>query len=557
MSESGARSPRSLARTPAFAVTAIACLALGIGANTAIFTVTGALLLRPFPYSDPRQLVSVRGHDNSGDSGGNGTLLRYELIRDFNKTFQSIAVWAADNMNLTGAGEPVQVSIARVSPGFFTLLGVHLQKGRTFTKEEGRPEGKQVVILSDSLWHGRFHADPDIFGKTITLDSTPQTIVGVLPANVQFPFVGPADIWTPRYFEFSLMSPQALRAGVGYLDTLARLRPGTTSAQADSDLAILNQRYRERNPGMPNAGPGVTMSAQPLRDIVVSGVRGKILMLTAAVGVLLLIACANVASLLLSRALARRREIAVRTALGATRGMVVTQLLIESLLLAMVAGAAGIALGWAATRALSTWGASQLPDGIPIHLDLRVLLFTLGISLLAGIVFGTAPALQLAAVNLNTALRDEGRGMSAGRTRAQAKNLLVVSQVALPLLLLVGAGLLRRSFMQLLQVSPGFDARNVLTMDLNLPAVKYATKQKQTAFFDELVRRVTPLPGVRSAAISAALPLSFIRMTPVLVRRPVQRCARRTSDRRYRSRQPEVVRNPARSSARRPRLHRR
>jgi putative ABC transport system permease protein len=506
---------RSLTRTPAFALTATACLALGIGANTAIFTVTSALLLRPFPYSDPQQLVSVRGHDNTGDSGGNGTLLRYELVRDSNKSFQSIAVWANDNLNLTGAGDPVQASIARVSPNFFTLLGVNPQLGRTFTEDEGRPEGKQVVILSDALWRSRFHADPDIIGKTLTLDSTPQTIIGVLPPNVQFPFVGPADIWTPRYFEFSLMSPQGLRAGVGYLDTIARLRPGTTLAQANAELAILNQRYRERNPGMPDAGPGVNMSAQPLRDIVVSDVRGKILMLTAAVGVLLLIACANVASLLLSRALARRREIAVRTALGASRGMVVRQLLTESLLLAMVAGAAGVALGWAATRALAIWGASQLPDGIPIGLDSRVLLFTLGISLLAGIVFGIAPALQLSR-SLNTALRDEGRGTSAGRARGQAKNLLVVSQVALSLLLLVGAGLLLRSFVELLRVNPGFDSRNVLTMDLNLPTVKYSTRAKQIAFFDELLRRVTPLPGVRSAAISAALPLSFIRMSPVL-----------------------------------------
>jgi putative ABC transport system permease protein len=505
---------RMLGKNPGFTLAMIVTLAVGIAANTAIFTVTSALLLRPFPYREPAQLVSVTAKDQTKDRSG--TLLRYELVGDANRSFESVAVWANDNLNLTGSGEPLQVPVARVSPSFFSTLGVQPQLGRIFTEDEGRPEGKPVIMVSDSMWRSRFRGDPNIVGQTVTLDGTPQSIVGVLPANVEFPFVGPADIWTPRYFEFSLMTPQRLRMGVGYLEMMARLRPGITLAQANAELALLNQRYREQNPTAPDADPAVFMTAGSLRDLAVADVRGKVFVLSAAVAVVLLIACANVASLLLSRALARRKEIAVRTALGATRGMLVRQLLTESMLLALLAGVLGVGLSWAAVRALVTWGASQLPPGISIRIDLEVLFFTLGISLLAGILFGTFPALQLARVNPNTTLRDEGRGVSIGHTRAHMKNLLVISQVALSLLLFIGAGLLLRSFVRLLHVDPGFDAQNVLTMNLSLPTVKYAKPDQQIAFFDEVVRRVSELPGVHNAAISAALPLSWMRITPVL-----------------------------------------
>jgi putative ABC transport system permease protein len=505
---------RLLGKNPGFTAATIVTLALGIGANTAIFTVASALLLRPFPYRDPKQLVTVVARDNNGNFPC--TLMRYELVRDVGRSFQSVAVWTNDNLNLTGYGEPLQVPIARVSPSFFPTLGVKAQLGRTFTEEEGRPEGKPVVMLSDFMWRSRFHADPNIIGQPITLDETPHIVVGILSANIQFPFVGPADIWTPRYFEYSLMTPQRLRSGVGYLEILARLRPESTTVLADAELALINQRYREQNPHAPDANPAAFMTTQSLRELVVGDVRGKVFVLSAAVAAVLLIACANVASLLFSRALARKKEIAVRTALGARRATLIWQLLTESMLLAFLAGVLGIALGWAATRVLVTWGADQLPPGIPIGIDLRVLLFTLAISVLAGITFGTVPALQLARSNPNTALRDEGRGVSLGHTRARMKNLLVVSQVALSLLLLIGAGLLLRSFLRLLRVDPGFDAQNVLTMDISLPTVKYAKPEQQITFFDEILRRVSVLPGVRSAATSAALPLSFKRMTPVL-----------------------------------------
>jgi putative ABC transport system permease protein len=505
---------RMLIKNPGFTLATILTLALGIGANTAIFTVTSALLLRPFPYHHPEQLVVVNPKDQTGSNPA--TLMRYELVRDANKSFESVAVWANDNLNLTGSGEPIQIPIARVSPTFFSMLGVQPPLGRIFSEDEGRPEGKPVVILSDSLWRTRFHSDPNIVGQTLTLDSMPQTIVGVLPANMEFPFVGPAEVWTPRYFEYSLMSTQRLRLGVGYLTMIARLHPGVTRQQADAELAVLHQRYREQNPTLPDAYPTGTMSTDSLRDLVVGDVRGKVLVLSAAVALVLLIACANVASLLLSRALARTKEIAVRTALGASRASLIFQLLTESMMLALTAGVLGVGLSWAATHALVAWGASQLPQGIPIGLDLSVLAFSVGISIAAGLIFGTIPALQLARANPNSALRDEGRGISVSRTRAHLKDALVIGQIALSLLLFIGAGLLLRSFVRLLNVNPGFDAENVLTMNVTLPSVKYSKPEQQIAFYDELLRRVAPLPGVRSAATSAALPLGFIRMSPVL-----------------------------------------
>lgn len=505
---------RLLRKNLGFTLAAVLILALGIGSNTAVFSVASALLLRPLPYENPQQLVILDAKDNNKDFGG--TLLRYELVRDRNRAFQRVAAWANDTLNLTGRGEPLQVPIARVSPNFFSLLGVQPELGRSFTEDEGRAEGRFVIMLSDSMWRGHFGADPAIIGQSVTLDSTPYTVIGVLPAGVQFPFVGEAEIWSPRYFEFSLMTTQRLRMGVGYLGFLARTRPETSLGQVQAELDVLNQQYRQENPTAPDAAPAVVMTANPLRDLVVANARVRVLTLSGAVALVLLIACANVASLLLSRALVRRKEIAIRTALGADRSAIMRQLLTESILLALIAGILGVALGWAATRALNTWAAGQLPVGFHVSLDLRVLLFALAVSVITGVIFGLFPALQLSRVDLNTSLREEGRSSSAGQGRAQVRNGLVVSQVALSLLLLIGAGLLLRSFVRLKGVDPGFESHNVLTMSVSLPTVKYAKPEQQIAFFDELLRRVSAVPGVRNTAISAALPLSWIRITPVL-----------------------------------------
>ena len=505
---------RTLAKTPVFTCAVVLTLALGIGANTAVFTVANALLLRPFPFRNPEQIVSITSHDATKENGG--TLLRYELVRDYSRSFQSVAVWTSDNLNLTGSGEPLQVPVARVSPSFFSMLEIQPQLGRVFTQEEGAPAGRPVVMLSDAMWRTRYHADPGIIGAAVTLDSVSSTVVGVLPADAQFPFMPKADIFTPRYFELSLMTPQRLRLGVGYLSILARLRNGISIAESNNELALLNQRYHEQNPTAPDASPNTVMTAKSLRDEVVGEVRPKVLILSGAVVLVLLIACANVASLLLSRALSRKREIATRTAIGASRGIIVRQLLTESIMLAVIAGALGVVIGWAATRALATWGASQVPQGFPVTLDMPVLIFTLVISLLAGITFGIFPALQLVRADLNVALRSEGRSASPGRSGSKTKSLLVVSQIALSLVLLIAAGLLLRSFNRLLHVDPGFEAHNLLTMNVSLSTNKYAKPDQQIAFFDDVLQRISTQTGIRSAAISAALPLTFKRITPVL-----------------------------------------
>lgn len=506
---------RMLRKNPGFAIAAIFTLALGIGGNTAIFTVTSSVLLKALPYQDPRQLISLDVQSKDGQSHC-CTLNRFDLVHDRSRSFSGVVAATNDNFNLTGRGEPLQVPSARVSANFFDVLGVKPQLGRFFLPDEGQPAGKPVIVISDTLWHSRFGGDPGIVNQTVALDGMPYSIIGVLPGGVQFPFLAPADIWSPRYFEHSLFTPQRLRQGVGYLTIIARLRPGISRENAAAELAVLDQQFQKDYPGDPDTRPGMTMVVTDLQDSVVANIRGMLLMLSVAVGVVLLIACANVASLLLSRALSRKKEIAVRAALGAQRFALIRQLLTESVLLALIGGVLGLGLSWAATKYLATLGDNNLPQGMPIAMDARVLLFMVVISVLTGIIFGIFPALQLSGTNVNQTLRDEGRGSTGGHRRMQLRGLLVVGQVALSLMLLIGAGLLVRSFSRLLHVEPGFDPQNVLTMEISLPTVKYADAQKQNAFFDDLLRRVSALPGVRSAAISAALPLTPKRITPVL-----------------------------------------
>jgi len=509
---------RMLIKNPGFSLVAIITLALGIGGNTSIFTITSALLLKPLPYQDPQRLVEIdtQRKDEGRANPGGFSLGRYEMIRDHAHSFSSVAVSTTDTMNLTGGGEPQQVSIMRVSGRFFDLLGVTPQIGRTFADDDDHPEGKPVVIISNALWHRRFGGNPAVIGQTINLDSLPYTIVGVLRVNAQFPFESPAEIWSPRYFEHTLMPTARLRLGVGYLTAIARLKPGATVKSAQAEMDVLSQQYIQQNLKAPDAGSNVSALVGNLQEQTVANIRPGLLVLSGAVGFVLLIACANVASLLLSRALARRKEIAVRTALGAQRGAIIRQLLTESVLLALAGGAVGLGFSYIATHYLATLGADNLPQGFPLTLDGRVLLFMLSISLLTGLVFGIFPALQLAGTNVIETLRDEGRGATGSHRRAELKSLLVIGQVAISMLLLVGAGLLVRSFSRLLNVDPGFDPRHVVTMNLSLPTVKYSKPEQQVAFFDDVLRRVATLPGVQAVSISAALPLTPKRLTPIL-----------------------------------------
>lgn len=509
---------RMLAKSPGFTLAAIVTLALGIGGNTAIFTVTNALLLKAFPYRDPSRLVmlnSVR-KGSVDEGGGNFSLNRYELIRDRSHSFSGVSVFAIDSFNLTGRGEPEQVSAARISPNFFDVLGVCPQLGRAFSNEDGQVAGPPVVMISDALWRTHFGGDRKVVGQSVTLDSQPFTIIGVLPTGIQFPFVGQADVWSPRYFELNLMTPAHLRAGVGYLTPIARLRPGVSLKQASAEMDVLQQQYSQAYPKEPEAGTDVSTVVGNLQELTVANVHTLFIVLSIAVGLVLMIACANVASLLLSRALARGKEIAIRSALGAGRGVIIRQLLVESMLLALISGALGLGLGIWGTKLLGSYGQANLPTGFEFSIDGPVLVFTLLVSVCTGLVFGSFPAVKLVRTNINSALRDEGRGSTSGHQRMQAKNLLVVFQIAICMLLLIGAGLMIQTFANLQRVELGFDPANVLSMNVSLPTVKYAKPEQQIAFFDELLRKVNAVPGVRSASISAALPLTPKRITPIL-----------------------------------------
>jgi putative ABC transport system permease protein len=510
---------RMLRKSPGFALVAIVTLALGIGANTAIFSVANALLLRPLPYAHPERLVLV--YEAKAGAGGESRPFSFPhatFLIEKSRAFSAFAAFTNENFNLTGLGDPEQLSAARVSWNFFDVLGVRPAIGRGFLPEEDRPGGKAVCLISHALWTRAFAARADIAGQNITLDATPYTIIGVLPRGFEFAPLGTGvDLWAPRVFDLNITTPAQIQAGVGFLSAVARLAPGVSAGQADAEMDILDRQYKRENPRMPDADPAETIHARDLQEQTVSNVRTGVLILCGAVGLLLLIACANVAALLLSRALARRKEIAIRAALGAGRAALIGQLLAESVLLAMAGGALGIALSAWGTQALAGMGQGNLPRVEEIGIDWRVMTFAAALSLVTGVLFGLLPALQLSGQDLNPVLRAEGRGSAGSRRRNRLRNALVVAQVALSMVLLVGAGLLIRSFVRLRNVDGGFDARNVLTMKIALPPARYPQGPQMAAFYDQAVKRAAAMPGVRSAAVCSALPVRPVRFSPVLV----------------------------------------
>ena len=500
---------RNLAKSPGFAAVAIFTLAVGIGANTAIFSVANALLLRPLPYPHPDRLVLMNLSRKDSDTGSSPlSWPRYQQVNGGQQSFSNLAAVTNENFTLTGRGDPEQLAAARVTWNFFDTLGVHLAGGRSFRLEEDRPGGDNVVVVPSGRWQ---------VGEHLTLDSRDYTVVGVLPRGFQFGLLAAdVQVYAPRVFDLNIVTPAQVQAGVGFLDFVARLRDGVTMQRAQTDMDTLSAQYCRDNPRAPDAGSDTTVLMGNLQDQLVTGVRTAVLILFGAVGLVLLIACANVSSLLLSRSLGRQREMALRMAMGAPRSALVRQLLTESLLLSLAGGALGVMLSAWGTRTLAAMAEGSIPLASEIRADSAVLAFTLTVSLLAGILFGLTPALQVSRPDLNSVLRSEGRGSTSGRGRNLFRHLLVVSQVALSMILLIGAGLLVRNFIQLRSASPGFEARNLLTMKLTLPPARYSTGPQMLAFYRELVRQVRNLPGVQAAAVSSALPLNTVRVSPSL-----------------------------------------
>src|SRR5262245_24737675 len=470
---------RMLLKKPGFTLTAVITLALGIGATSTIFSFVNGILLRPLPYQDSGQLVALdetapkRGVTSMGVSFPN-----FLDWREQNRVFTGVAAYIAGDYTLTGSGEPEKFSGADISYNTFEVLGVAPILGRTFTAEEDRQGNDLVVILGHSLWERRFGAKPEIIGQKITLLNRSRTVIGVMPPDFKFPEV--ADLWVPLALETNRMT----RTDHG-LSAVARLKPGVKVEQAQSDMTSIARHIEEANP-ITNEGLGVGVI--PLREGLVSDYHDALLILMGVVGLVLLIACANVANLLLARASARAKEVAIRTALGAGRWRVFRQLLTESVVLGLMGGALGLTLAF--------WGLDLLLAAIPIEfpfwmkfeLDSRVLGFTTGVALLTGLIFGAAPALQASRVDLNEALKEGGRDASgAGRHRLLRS--LVVAEVALSLVLLIGAGLMMRSFMRLQHTNPGLNPENLLTLRVDLPVAKYNTPEKRRTFYKELLER--------------------------------------------------------------------
>jgi putative ABC transport system permease protein len=490
-------SVRVLLKNYAFTIVVVLTLALGIGANTAIFSFANGILLRPLPYPQSDRLAVIE--ETAVKRGEEFMPVSYPNFLDWreqNTVFEDIAVYfGTSRFGLSGAGEPVELRGSRISQGTFEILRVAPQLGRTFTADEDRPDQDAVVIIGYDLWQRNFGGDPNILGQKIVLSNRPRTIIGVMPRGFRFPDI--SELWVP----LALTTQTFTRTDHG-LYGIARLKDGKTFAEAQAEMHTIAARIEQANP-VTNEGLGVRVTS--LHDNLAGDYRDALLILLGVVGCVLLVACVNVANLMLARATARQKEFALRAALGASRWRIVRQLLIESLLLAVVGGALGFALSLWALKLLLNAIPVQLPFWMNFGIDLRVLVFTLGITLLTGLIFGAVPALQTSRVDLNDTLKEGGRGATGFRGRS--RSFLVVTEIALSLVLLVGAGLMIQSFLRLRQVNIGVDAKNVLTATVLLPRAKYRTPEQRSTFFKQLVERVRHLPGVQSAGATATLPL--------------------------------------------------
>ncbi len=495
---------RTLRKQPGYTVVAVLALALGIGVNTTIFSAINALLLHPFNFRDVDRIAAVWESRAEGNGRDAVAFANFLDMREQRSVFESAAAWSGWNANLTEGDQPERVEGIAASPQLFSVVGVQPATGRAFSLDEEQPGHDPVIVISDSLWRRRFNADAGIVGRNVRINERTFTVIGVMPADFAFPRRN-VELWTPLIAD----KEDVTERGSHYLQVVARLKPGATIAAAQAELDALATRLAA---DYPQTNASRAFKVESLTDSVGRGPRPFLLIMLGAVMFVLLIACANVANLQLMRATTRQREIAVRLTLGASRWRIVRQLLTESLLLALVGGALGLLF--------SVWAIDALAKGIPANfarfvngwerlgIDWRVFGFTLMISLLTGVVFGLAPALLATRTNLNEALKEGGRtGLSGGRGRMRAA--LMVAEVALSLVLLIGAGLMVRSFMRMLEVHPGFNGQNVLTMQLSLPARKYKEPEQVADFYMRLVARVQTVPGVEHASAVNVIPLDF------------------------------------------------
>jgi putative ABC transport system permease protein len=499
---------RQLRRSPGFAVFAVLVMALGIGSTTAMFSILHTVLLKPLAYRDPERLVILSRQI---------TPVRFDEMKAASRSYSDLGAYAGiiEDMALSGEGTPEVLSGARVSGNFLQVLGASPLKGRSFLEQEDKPGSPAVAIISENLWTRRFSRDPAIIGKGIDLAGVRHTIVGVMPVAFQFPFAG-LDVWITRPSELAQM-PLASRPISPTLKVFGRLKPGITIRQAAAELAVLKGQYAAAHPGMLDAKSDSSDGLVPLKDEIVSDVRAELWMLFGAVGLVLLIVCANLGSLLLARATSRAREFAVRAALGAGSAQILRQLLAESALLSVIGGFAGLALAGFALRAIRGLAFIDLPRAGEIHLDGVVLGFAIALSVMTGVLFGFAPSLVALRPTLADVLRGNGESLAAARMgmRLAPRELSVAAQVALSIVLLIGATLLIESMAHLARVDPGFQATNLLTMQLSLSTARYNSDEKLATFYEQVVEHVESLPGVRSAAVSLTLPFKGWAGVPV------------------------------------------
>jgi predicted permease len=495
---------RRLLKSPGFTLVAVLGLGLGIGANVALFSVVNPIFLRPLPYHEPERLVRLASTDEKQNLRRIGfSYPRYLAVQERQQVFSDLSLSAGNAFTLTGRGDPEQVIGLHASASLLPTLGLEPILGRNFSAAEDRPGGEQVALVSYRMWQERFNRDPAILGQALTLDGAPYTIVGVLPeAASAFP-LDQLQIWVTRPADVPYLVPVQLNGGGFFFQALARLRPGVSLEQARDAMNVIAAGYRAEHPA--NADAPSVIELVPLLDDAVGEQRESYLMLFGAVGCVLLIACANIANLLLARFAARRREIAARLALGASRAGVLRQLVTESMLIALLGGVVGLLLAQWALGAVVALGADLIPRAVEISLDPIALLFALMVTLATGLLIGLLPGLQAAKVNVNETLKEASRGSTGGGQRLRSS--LLVAEVALSLVLLVAAGLLLASFAKLQGVEPGFEPEGVFTAQIVVPAQRYE-EQKLVAFYEQLYQRLSTLPGSSSAALTDRVPLT-------------------------------------------------